>query len=196
MKINYPNGIKIENKKIGDKSRGMTFEHDLNTSNEYYRIHNMALIYKKPTPVQIVKVDYPARNKARIVEGYYQTPSTTDYNGIYKGKYIDFEAKQTENLSFPFKHIFEHQVNHLKKCHDMGGISFVIIYFKKVNKVYMVDIEPFYERFLHGEKRGISITDLDELAKENKAYDVKIGYAPLIDYLKGIDELYFKNTSL
>ena len=191
MKINYPNGTKLETKKIGDKSRGMTFEHDLNTSNEYYRIHNIAIIYKKPTPVQIVKVDYPARNKARIVEGYYQTPSTTDYNGIYKGRYIDFEAKQTENLSFAFKHIFDHQVNHLKKCKDMGGISFVIIYFKKVNKVFMVDIDPFYELYLHGEKRGISIGDLQNLEKEKKAYDVKMGFDPLIDYIKGIDFLYF-----
>ena len=34
-----------------------------------------------------MKVDYPNRSHAKIVEAYYQTPSTTDYNGIYRGKY-------------------------------------------------------------------------------------------------------------
>jgi len=193
MKINYPNGTKLNAFTIADHSRGMTFEHDLNISNEYYRIHNIAIIYKKPTPVQIVKVDYPQRTKAKIVEAYYQTPSTTDYNGIYKGKYIDFEAKQTENLSFPFKHIFDHQVNHLKKCKEMGGISFVIIYFKKVNSVYLIDIDPFYDRFMNSEKRGISVSDMDELIQNNQAYKANIGFAPVIDYIKGIETMYFNN---
>ena len=122
MKVNYPiphkdnivnsktNDAKVVKAKHSLHSHGMLFENELNLSNEYYRNIGRALIYKKPTPVQIVKVDYPTRSKAKIVEGYYKTPSTTDYNGIYRGKYIDYEAKETNNLSFDFKHIFEHQV--------------------------------------------------------------------------------------
>ena len=49
----------------------------------------MAVIHKKPTPVQIVNVHYPMRSKAVINEAYFRTPSTTDYNGIYNGHYLD-----------------------------------------------------------------------------------------------------------
>lgn len=98
--VNYPNLKKAPaNMSIPKKStskhytafRGMSLEEDINLSNTYYLSVDQAVIYKKPTPIQIVKVDYPSRNKARIVEAYYQAPSTTDYNGIYKGRYIDFE---------------------------------------------------------------------------------------------------------
>ncbi len=66
--------------------RGMSLEKDLNDSNAYYADCDRALIHKKPTPIQVVKVDYPARNSAKITEAYYKTPSTTDYNGIYRGR--------------------------------------------------------------------------------------------------------------
>ena len=71
---------------------GIDFESLINNSNGYYLNNNIAAIYKKPTPIQIVKVDYPARNKAKIVEAYYRVPSTTDYNGIYKQK-LDLSSK-------------------------------------------------------------------------------------------------------
>ena len=84
--IKYPNQKKqtINTQSNYTMNRGMSLESDLNYSNEYYRAIDKALIYKKPTPIQVVHVDYPMRNKARISEAYYKTPSTTDYNGIYK----------------------------------------------------------------------------------------------------------------
>ena len=92
--MNYPDGIKKKKNvsEISYKNRGMTLEHDLNEANKYYRQIDKAYIYKKPTPIKITKVDYPSRNKAVIKEAFFELPSTTDYNGIYKGYYIDFEA--------------------------------------------------------------------------------------------------------
>ena len=118
MKLNYPNAIKKEiitinenkNNKINHKNRGMTLESELNVTNEYYREIDKAYIYKKPTPIKIVKVDYPSRDKAVIKEAYFTVPSTTDYNGIYKGLYIDFEAKETKSkTAFSLSNIHKHQ---------------------------------------------------------------------------------------
>ena len=190
MKINYPNQKKIENNKSYVSQRGMLFEKELNESNKYYLIHNIASIYKKPTPIQIVKVEYPSRNKAKIVEAYYQTPSTTDYNGLYRGKYIDYEAKQTDSLSFSFSHISSHQIEHLTRIDKQGGIAFVIIYFKKINKIYLIDIKDFNKVYLESFKDGrksIKASDIITLGGR----EAKTGYAPLIDYLKAVDELYF-----
>ena len=94
MKIKYPIPHEQNLKKVDYKSHGMMFENSLNITNEYYRINNKAIIYKKPTPIQVVRVDYPARSKAKIIEAYYRTPSTTDYNGLYRGKYIDYDSKE------------------------------------------------------------------------------------------------------
>ena len=134
MKINYPNPVtksKADNKPT-TYSRGMLFEHDLNESNKYYLLNDLAVIYKKPTPIRIVKVDYPSRSKARITEAYYQETSTTDYNGIYKGKYIDYEAKQTDSLSFSFEKISHHQVEHLLKIDKLEDLSYKGVLYGKL----------------------------------------------------------------
>ena len=86
--IGYPNKKSIPvSHQVRDNymGRGMSLEDDLNKSNEYYLEIERAVIHKKPIPVQIVRVDYPQRSAAKIVEAYYKTPSTTDYNGIYHG---------------------------------------------------------------------------------------------------------------
>ena len=89
----------MRNVYLSHRNRGMTLENDINETNRYYLLNNKAVIYKKPTPVTITKVDYPSRREAVIKEAYFKTPSTTDYNGLYKGKYVDFEAKET-NLNY------------------------------------------------------------------------------------------------
>ena len=157
----------------------------INDSNDYYLAHNIAVIHKKPIPIQIVKVDYPSRSGAVIKEAYYKVPSTTDYNGIYKGIHLDFEAKETSNkTSFPFNNIHTHQIDHLKSIMDHGGVSFVLIYFKVHDEIYLLEtkyIIKYYERAKEGRK---SIT-YDEI-KEN-GYLIKESIAPRIDYLSIIE---------
>ena len=122
----YPGNINKEYKRnISHKNRGMKLENLINLSNEYYINNDIAVIYKKPTPILVCNVDY---KKNKILEGYYKIPSTLDYNGIYKGKYIDFDAKETLNkTSFPLSNLHEHQLLHMKRIIKHGGISFLII---------------------------------------------------------------------
>ena len=60
---------------ISYSNRGKSLEDDLNETNMFYLNRNMANIHKKPVPIQIVKVDYPARSAAVIREAYFRTPS-------------------------------------------------------------------------------------------------------------------------
>ena len=188
MAIKYPNPTKNNIHITHDnslKSQGMLFENSLNISNEYYRTKEIAVIYKKPTPVQIVKVDYPKRSSAKITEAYYKTPSTTDYNGIYKGKYLDYEAKETIKNYFPFKHIYKHQIEHLEKVEKHGGLAFVIIYFRTFNQVILIDINKFSKLYHDDSKKSISYEKALEIGK-----CAKISYSPPIDYLKAVDEIF------
>lgn len=188
--MNYPNGIKKKSNnsydsKISHKNRGITLENEINSSNEYYREIEKAYIYKKPTPIKIVKVDYPSRDKAVIKEAYFTVPSTTDYNGLYKGKYIDFEAKETKNkTSFPLSNIHEHQIQHLDNIYKNNGISFLIVRFTKLNETYLLETNIFIDYIKKENKKSIPI---DFFRK--KAYLIKDGYCPKIDYLKIVDKI-------
>ena len=189
--MNYPNGIKKENfqekkqKEINYENRGMTLESELNSSNEYYREIDKAYIYERPTPIKIVKVDYPSRDKAVIKEAYFTIPSTTDYNGIYKGKYIDFEAKETKSKSsFSLANIHPHQIKHLENINRHGGIAFLIVRFTTLNNTYILSEDKLIDFLKEKERKSIPI----EYFKKN-AYLIKDSYMPTIDYLKIVDEL-------
>ena len=186
--MNYPNGIKKEanfsklTNKINYKNRGMNLEEDLNTTNSYYIEKEKAYIYKKPTPIKLVKVDYKI---GKIEEAYFQMPSTTDYNGIYKGKYIDFEAKETTNMKgFPIINIHEHQIKHIRNICKEKGICFLIIRFTKMNKTYLLMGNDFINFIDNCKKSIIPI----EYFKE-KAYLIKDKFIPRVDYLEIIDKM-------
>lgn len=169
-------------------NRGMNLESMINRTNEFYLDNDIAVIYKKPIPIQIVSVDYKRRSAARITEAYYKLPSTTDYNGIYKGKYIDFEAKETKSTtSFPLKNIHKHQVTHLRRVKEHGGISFIIVYFSRLEKIFLLDskyVIKYYSRSKDGRK-SISLSEF-----EKNGYLIKEKYRKPVDYLSVIDKYY------
>ena len=165
-------------------NRGMGLENDINLANEYYKINDIAYIYKKPTPIKLVNVDYKL---GKIKEAYFQTPSTTDYNGIYNGKYVDFEAKETNSkTSFSLSNIHKHQIDHLVNVLNKGAISFIIVRFNKLNETYFLSTDDL-EHFIKNNKRKSIPIDFF------RSYGtmIKIKYSPRIDYIEVIDKLYF-----
>ena len=194
--MKYPNGKKytpneaVKKEKehrslLSAANRGMSLEEDINLSNEYYRDMGIALITKRPTPINIVKVDYS--KGARITDAYFEKQSTTDYNGVYKGKYLDFEAKNTKSeTSFPLSNISEHQIIHLKNVIKHGGIAFFIICFQLKNEVYLLDASFVIEFYEKGGRKSIPYSIFKE-----KGVLVKQDYTPRLHYIDAVNELYF-----
>ena len=180
----YPNGQKTSFQKsvIDYRNRGMDLESLINMSNRYYREIDKAVIYKKPTPIGLIDVDY---KKGEIKKAYFKEKSTFDYNGIYKGKYIDFEAKESHiKTSFPLSNIHPHQIEHLKKVLKHGAIAFLIIYIN--NKYFILKGEKLIEFISKEKRKSIPIEYFN-----NNCEEIELGLKPNLDYLKVVDKLYF-----
>lgn len=187
--MKYPTGINKQFKQaLNHSNRGMPLENDINTTNEYYLFNNIAVIYKKPTPITIVKVDYASNHETTIKEAYFTKPSTTDYNGIYNGWYIDFEAKETKNKTmFPIDNIHTHQIKHLSDIIDQGGIGFIIVRFTTLNLTYYLNGSKLLEFIKVENRKSIPI----DYFKSN-GHIIKDGLNPRLDYIKIINEFYIK----
>ena len=192
--IQYPKGQQRvsspQTSTVSYGSRGMFLETLLNQTNDYYRLRKIAVIHKKPTPVQVVKVDYPKRSAAVIKEAYYRHASTTDYNGVYRGCYIDFEAKETKNkTSFPFINIHEHQLQHMEDCIIQGGIVFIIFYFSSWNEYYWWESQ-YLISFIKENKEGKKSIPLTYI-REN-GMQIPLTVQSILDYIPVVDKLIDK----
>jgi len=200
--INYPHkktSQTLPEKKEGNKEknidfgrRGMSFEAQLAKTNAYYLASSIAVIHKKPTPVQIVKVDYPKRAAATITEAYFKTPSTTDFNGIYQGVYLDFEAKETTNkTTFPLANVHKHQIEHIRAVMKQKGFAFLLVRFTTLSEVYLLVgdiIDKFWQEYEKGVRKSIKRGEFIKYGHliPNNTY-------PSVDYLKIVDELIKKD---
>ena len=180
--FNYPNKKGNFIQKTKYSNRGMELEEDINFANKYYLNNDIAVIHKKPIPIQIVEVNYPSRSSAMITKAFYKTPSTTDYNGLWNGKYIDFEAKETNSAtSFSLNNIHDHQIEHMQKILNHGGITFIIVRFKKIDRTFILPFKNFiffYGRATNGGRTSIKLSEFEE-----SAFELSFNYKIRLDYL-------------
>lgn len=170
------------NKLINYGNRGMTLEEDINLTNEYYEEKKIALIYKKPIPIKVLKIN---ETKTRIKEAFYEKKSTLDYSGIYHGKYIEFDAKETNNkTSFPLSNLHIHQLEHIKKVLYYGGIAFLIVRFNSWNETYVLYGDMLINYIDNTKKKSIPLSFFRE-----KCPIIEVKYRPRLDYLKVFDIL-------
>ena len=168
------------------KNRGMFLENIINESNTYYNSMDKSLIYKKPTPIKVLNVTYPSNTSHLIDKAVYSNISTLDYNGIYREKYIEFDAKECHSkTSFPLSNIKEHQLEHIKKVIKQKGIVFLIIFMN--NEFFLLKGEDIIDFINNTNRKSIEFSYLKE-----KGYKINESYLPRLKYLDTVDEAYFK----
>lgn len=144
----------------------------------------MALINKHPTPVKVLK-----SAGSRVLNGFYESKSTVDYDGVYRGKAVAFEAKSTQSdTRFDLSNIAQHQLDYLEKADKMGAVCFFLIEFSKDQTVFLVPLSVIqsYIRMslqLKG-KKSIPRADFDIYG-----YLVDQTERAPVDYLRYVDEL-------
>ncbi|MBP5301282.1 MAG: Holliday junction resolvase RecU [Bacilli bacterium] len=192
--IKYPNGqiYKICNcKKIIAKkdknqaNRGMDFEKYVNEANLFYQQKNIAIITKRATPIKVLRI-----TGAKITEGFFEKKSTTDYNGVFNGIYIDFEVKSTlKQKSFPLHNIYQHQLEHLEKIINNKGIAFFLIEFVSLDKIYFLDAKHIINFKKNNIRKSMPLKYI-----EKNGYLIKKTNNPIkVDFLPFVKKLLKKS---
>jgi recombination protein U len=167
-------------------NRGMFLENIINDSNTYYNSIDKSLIFKKPTPIKVLNVSYPNDRSHLIDKAVYSNISTLDYNGIYREKYIEFDAKECKSkTSFPIANIKEHQLNHIRKVIKQKGIVFLIIFMN--NEFFLLKGEDIIDYVENAKRKSIEFEYI-----KNKGYKISESYLPRLKYLDQVDKAYFE----
>ncbi|QIW21210.1 Holliday junction resolvase RecU [Bacillus thuringiensis] len=170
---------------MGYGNRGMAFELLLNNTCRMYKSANIAVFNKRPTPIKVIKTD----KKSNITKSAWGSKSTVDYDGVYKGRAVYFEAKSTmETTRFPLDNISRHQIDYLKDTQDQGAICFFLIEFRTDHVIYFVPVSlvaEYYEAMLYD--AGRKSIPRDEFNK--RAYIVEQTDRAPVDYLLHVDKL-------
>lgn len=163
-------------------NRGQVFENLIDYTNRIYKNKGIALINKRPTPIKVLRMQ-----GRRITAAVHDQKSTVDYDGIYKGNAIVFEAKSTKLPRLPLDMIQDHQVRYLKQAEEQGAVAFVIVDLREVDKTYVVPnslLLEYVENVKSGGRKSIPMGDIKE-----RGIEVAPGNGIPLDYLKAVDRL-------
>jgi len=134
--------------------RGDALEDIILLTNEYYKKHHFAIIDKANTPIKVVDID----NSGIISKGYFEKKSTVDFIGLVQGIAIAFDAKETNLASLPLSNIHKHQIEYMKEFSFQGGLSFIVVHFKRYDEYYLIPyetIDTFYENSKKSGRKSI-----------------------------------------
>ena len=185
----YPGKAKkAYQKPVSYARRGMDLENLINEANKYYLDNDIAVIYKKPTPVEIKKVSY--KGKTEYIEGVLREKSTLDYTGVYKGYYLDFDAKSSKSkTSFPLANIHKHQLLHIDRVLEHKGISFLII--EMNDRFFILDGNVLIKFVNNNDRKSIPFDFI-----KNNGLEIKLKFNPTLDYIPVLDSLISKKEEI
>ena len=164
------------------RNRGKPLETLVERANIHYYMQDLAWIEKQEVPKKMIR--------GKVV---YTKKAAPDFMGVMQGgRGVAFDCKSTKEKSYPLKHILErpHQLQQLKKTHNMGGIAFYLIHFETENKTFVVTI-PEIEKAVIAMATGRKSIPMDACKREVKESQVNC-----LDYLQPFikrGESYGKN---
>ena len=148
--------------------RGSVLEDMINRTIADYRVKNLALIQKIPTPIVPTKMD----KEGHITLAYFDKKSTVDYIGVVQEIPVCFDAKECKTDTFPLSNIHKHQYEFMEDFEKQGGISFILIYFSKSLFAYYLTFDELKEYWKN--KHDLSIKSLDKKYIINMKGKIKV----------------------
>lgn len=173
---------KRTNKSSKNASLGQAFERYVSMSNRRYRDIGEADMYKQHPEVKVRRGD-DGFNGAR-----FGARSGLDYIGVYKGRAVTFDAKETKGASLPLNNIKAHQIETLQRFKAHGGISFLLVHMSRYGEVYVISTDDVIA-VKESDRKSIPYSLMTE-----RGYLVKPGNNVTVDYLttmeRAIDDGY------
>jgi recombination protein U len=163
--------------------RGSALEEMINYTNEAYKLKELALIQKIPTPITPIQIDKKNRH---ITLAYFDKKSTVDYIGVVQGVPVCFDAKECASEIFPLSNIHIHQMEFMREFERQRGIAFLILFFAAKNQAYYLSfagLDKFWQRMLDGGKKSFSY---NEIAKEAYLINAKKDF--ILHYLEQLNK--------
>lgn len=164
-------------------NRGKKLEKLIDDTNEYYKLLGEATVEKIPTPFKVIGMAGP------YSKGFFERGYLVDYIGNVKGHAITFDAKETNEVSFPLKNLHETQFDFMEQWHYNGATVFLVVHFKRYDKYYRLKfetLEKYWYEALNGGRKSIPYKEF-----ENEQEIFKIG--ELLHYLGGENNDKFRN---
>lgn len=169
-------------KKRSYANRGMKLEKLINQTNVIYSKNGIAAIKKVPTNVKIIS------NKMGKVTGFTQKGELCDYVGVYKGRAVHFDAKETKGKSLPLDNIHLGQLQTLKEWHLNGAYCFVLVWFSDLDLYYVLELPYVIEAFdrygsgVHGSK-SIPLKTFEKYGKKiDKEVELGLNYIKVMEF--------------
>ena len=161
--------------KLINKNKGMYLETIVDNTIDYYNCNFIGIFRKQSLPIKIKSV-----NKKEVV-GIIKNKADSDYYGLYKGKFIAIEAKETSLEFFDMKLIRKHQIIFLLDVIQNRGLSYLIVYFSKTEHFYLVDFQTLWDYIKTINKKRI----YENWFSQN-SFSLELFFPGWIDFIKKI----------
>lgn len=165
-------------------NRGRTLELALEQSNGVYRERGIALVHKVPTAWLPIR-----GSSGKIITAKVDEPACVDFLGVYRGRAIAFDAKETRKERWPVSAVTGLQLRWLEDWDRAAGVGFLVVqYVLEGDEAYLVPFSRlaiWYHRACW--PRGEKSVHVDEA--RSSCQRVVSARGVLLDYLAALDEV-------